>query len=221
MRTFLTLFLASIFISAYSQIECPIGDQIWMNKNLDVDTLRNGDKLFKATSEKDWKKAVKNKVPAYCYYLFNEEEFGNYGKLYNYYAIIDPRNIAPHGWHIPTMPEWNKLVKFEANHNVTSNDGFLEADDLRSNEFQFENAVDVENAFGFNAIPNGHLIGLKFRFINREAWWWTSTQSSNEENSRLCIDLWILQLQEEKNTSVVEVFSGGVFDGFGVRCIKD
>ena len=225
MRVFLTLFLISIFLSGYSQIECPIGDQIWMNKNLDVDTLRNGDKLFKATSEKDWKKAVKNKVPAYCYYLFNEEVFGIYGKLYNYYAIIDPRNIAPLGWHIPTITEWNKLVKFEPNNNVTSNDGFLQADDLRSNEFQFEGAVDAENAFGFNAIPNGFIYDLndniKFKFINLEAWWWTSTKSFNDLNSQLCIDLYTPQIQADNNKSIIHAANSSVFYGCGVRCIKD
>jgi uncharacterized protein (TIGR02145 family) len=33
-----------------------------------------------------------------------------YGCLYNWYATIDPRNIAPAGWHVPTIEEWRTFT---------------------------------------------------------------------------------------------------------------
>ncbi len=47
---------------------------------------------------------------AWCYYNNNSSYNAGYGKLYNWHAINDPRNIAPEGWHIPTDNEINALI---------------------------------------------------------------------------------------------------------------
>ena len=35
-----------------------------------------------------------------------------FGYLYNWYAVNDPRNIAPEGWHIPGDAEWKVLEEY-------------------------------------------------------------------------------------------------------------
>ena len=37
---------------------------------------------------------------------------GGYGRLYNLYTLEDSRNIAPSGWHIPTLAECILLVNY-------------------------------------------------------------------------------------------------------------
>jgi hypothetical protein len=44
--------------------EVKIGDQIWMSKNLDVDTFRNGDPIPHAETDAAREEAAKNQEPA-------------------------------------------------------------------------------------------------------------------------------------------------------------
>ncbi|MFZ4378002.1 MAG: fibrobacter succinogenes major paralogous domain-containing protein, partial [Saprospiraceae bacterium] len=89
-----------------------IGTQEWMTRNLDVDRFQNGVLIPHVESNKEWKKAGENGQPAWCYYDNNPENGKKYGKLYNWFAINDPRRLAPKGWHVPTFEEWNSLVEF-------------------------------------------------------------------------------------------------------------
>jgi hypothetical protein len=85
---------------------------VWMTKNLDVSTFRNGDPIPEAKSEKEWENAAKNQKPAWCYYDNDVQNGKKYGKLYNWYAVNDSRGLAPKGYHIPSESEWNLTIKF-------------------------------------------------------------------------------------------------------------
>ena len=89
-----------------------IGAQVWMVANLNVSTFRNGDLIPQATSDAEWKAAGKNKQPAWCYYDNDAKNGAKYGKLYNWYAVNDPRGLAPSGYHVPTDAEWTTLDNF-------------------------------------------------------------------------------------------------------------
>ena len=84
-----------------------IGTQTWTTENLNVSTFRNGDPIPEAKTNEEWITADNNKQPAWCY----PEEGVRFGKLYNYYAVNDPRGLAPFGWHIPTIAEWGVMGK--------------------------------------------------------------------------------------------------------------
>jgi len=89
-----------------------IGSQIWMKENLEVETFRNGDSIPYASTVEEWVLAANNKQPAYCYYNFNSFYGQIYGKLYNSYALTDSRGIAPLGFHVSTIQDWNTLISF-------------------------------------------------------------------------------------------------------------
>jgi hypothetical protein len=77
--------------------------QSWMTKNLDVATYRNGDAIPLVTDATAWAALT---TGAYCYYNNDPGTYGaTYGKLYNWYAVNDPRGLAPEGWHVPTYFE--------------------------------------------------------------------------------------------------------------------
>jgi len=89
-----------------------IGTQVWMTKNLNVSTFRNGEPIPQAKTGEEWEKAGQNKQPAWCYYENDLANGAKYGKLYNWYAVIDSRGLAPEGYHIPSDAEWTKLTDF-------------------------------------------------------------------------------------------------------------
>lgn len=89
-----------------------IGDRIWMTSNLNVSKFQNGDPIYEARTKAQWNKASKDKKPAWCYYQNNAQNGVIYGKLYNWYAVNDPRGLAPKGWHIPSKSEWKELISF-------------------------------------------------------------------------------------------------------------
>ncbi len=89
-----------------------IGEQVWMAENLNTDRFRNGDIIPEAKSKEEWIQASQNQQPAWCYYSNNNSIGNEYGKLYNWYAVNDPRGLSPNGWNIPCKEEWNQLIHF-------------------------------------------------------------------------------------------------------------
>jgi uncharacterized protein (TIGR02145 family) len=117
---FILLFFFLLPICCFCQInsDVKIGSQIWQSKNLDVTTFSNGEKIFEAKSIKDWDDAFASKQPAWCYYNFNPENGKKYGKLYNMYAVMDSRGLAPFGYHIPSNKDFEILEKFIGSENA-------------------------------------------------------------------------------------------------------
>ena len=97
-----------------------IGTQVWTTKNLDVSTFRNGEVIPQASSDEAWKAALENKQPAWCYYDNDPANGTKYGKLYNWYAVNDPRGLAPAGYHIPTDAEWTVLTDYLGGEDVVA-----------------------------------------------------------------------------------------------------
>ncbi|MEY3559976.1 MAG: hypothetical protein RL512_1320 [Bacteroidota bacterium] len=117
-----------------------IGNQVWMTKNLDVSTFRNGDPIPQAKTDEEWIKAGKNGQPAWCYYNNDSKNSTNCGKLYNWFAVNDPRGLAPSGWRIPTESDWKRLETYLGN-------GFKE------NGWQANKpiALQLKNSFGWGS----------------------------------------------------------------------
>jgi uncharacterized protein (TIGR02145 family) len=89
--------------------EIKIGNQIWMAQNLQVSKFKNGDPIPEVKTIEEWQKALQEKQPAWLYYgdvpkkgVYEEE----YGRLYNYYAVIDDRGLVPNSWRIATNDDW-------------------------------------------------------------------------------------------------------------------
>ena len=100
------LLLLSFTIKAQ---DVTIGTQTWTSKNLNVGTYRNGDKIPQVQDKNAW---AKLKTGAWCYYENKTANGKIFGKLYNWYAVNDPRGLSPTGYHIPTDAEWTILTDY-------------------------------------------------------------------------------------------------------------
>lgn len=208
-----------------------IGNQIWMTKNLDVITFRNGDTIFEAKSNEDWKRASKFHIPAYCYYDNDSENGKKYGCLYNWYAVMDERGLAPLGYHIPNNEEYNFLLSNLGLRNVTYHGLKINhkiATMLQSTSNLWSSVMDrnnetATNSSGFSALPGGlrYEDSGSFNLVREEGNWWSSENiwdsmfnqmNSNKGNPGvLSIDYWVSGV------------GSGFFDagtGLSVRCIK-
>ncbi len=100
-----------------SPIPCPdcvehdvvIGTQTWAGCNAIVEYYNNGDPIPEVTDPSIWTGLT---TGAWCYYNNDSSNEATYGKLYNWYAINDPRGIAPTGYHVPSDYELLVLSTF-------------------------------------------------------------------------------------------------------------
>ncbi|HZV69689.1 MAG TPA: FISUMP domain-containing protein [Saprospiraceae bacterium] len=142
--------------------------QSWMTKNLDVTTYRNGDPIPKVTTNSAW--AVLT-TGAYCYYNNDSTTYAaTYGKLYNWYAVNDPRGLAPEGWHIPTDFEWTTLGNCLGGNSIAG--GLMK--EAGTVHWTSPN-TGATNLSGFTGLPAGFRDNSGFfNAISTTGVWWSS-----------------------------------------------
>ena len=192
-----------------------IKDQEWMTENLNVDTFRNGDAIPEAKSDDEWRKAQIEKKPAWCHYENDPSNGEKYGKLYNWYAVNDPRGLAPEGWHVPSEEEWKALCKGapgptkQAGKTLRSEDGWIHSSDY----------VPGSNESGFSAKGTGRRsFAGGFSEIGCTGTWWSTSEDEEyaERGYPNVISWWMFYWRYK-----VETKSEYKSNGFAVRCLKD
>jgi uncharacterized protein (TIGR02145 family) len=154
----------------YSQKTINIGKQEWMTKNLNVDHYRNGDSIPEIRDFTVWDTLT---TGAWCYYFNDPEKYESFGKLYNWYAVNDPRGLALEGWHIPSIAEWIKLTE-DLNGEETAG-GKLKDTTLWKNPNEGAN-----NESGFSAIPGGVRYFEGFHLLGEIGCFWSSLEFNRE-----------------------------------------
>lgn len=185
-----------------------IGDQKWSKRNLEVDHFANGDLIPEVKETEDWIAAGNNKQPAFCYSGNDPENGKIYGKLYNWYAITDPRGIAPEGWHVATLKDWRQLEDFlgdlqSAGYRLKSSSGWADHD-------------SGSDSVGFNGLPGGSrdkLFNNYNGFQSRwNGFWWTAT--SKDDKEAFCFSI-------HSNYDSLFCRSFTKISGLSVRCVKN
>jgi uncharacterized protein (TIGR02145 family) len=149
-----------------------IGPKSWAAANLNVNTFRNGDTIPEARTNTEWETAGKSGKPAWCYYN-NDPAYGlKFGKLYNWYAVNDPRGLAPDGWTLPGDSDWGELAYYL---NGQDGAGFKMKSISGWNE-----GNNGTNESGFTALPGGYRVeNGTFVNVGSIGTWWSSTESKS------------------------------------------
>lgn len=173
--------------NASDEIEAPVtvGNQVWSNRNLDVSHFRNGDPIPEAKNAAEWQVFCKTDKPAFVYLNFDPENGKKYGKLYNFHAVVDPRGLAPEGWHVPSKSEFEALISFlggeyEAGKKMRATTGW----DVPDEQYG-DYAGNGTNSSGLNFLAGGMAWGNEyddeakassvFHTYYSDGEWWSST----------------------------------------------
>ena len=190
-----------------------ICNQVWTTKNLDVAKYRNGEPIPQVTDSTQWSQLS---TGAWCWYNNDSANYAaTYGRLYNWYAVNDPRGLAPSGWHIPTKSEWDKMSKCldpTVDSTLWGITGTSIGTLLKASS-GWNNGGNGNNSSGFTAVPGGYRVNTGiFSKIGNYGIWWTSTE--NDTTFAWHCDLDCNNAKVMRTTTMKKL-------GFSVRLVRD
>ena len=184
-----------------------IGTQTWMAENLRTTHYQNGDSIPEVMDYDRWRNMTSG---AFCNYnnTTDLDTIATYGRLYNWYAVADSRNLAPKGWHVATAPDWLTLINYLGGDTIASKH-LKEAGILH-----WDGPNDGDNNSGFTALPGGRRYKTQpYSGFELYADFWTSSSYTQSSAPFLYLTAW-------HDNSVYKGFNYNV-NGYSVRCVKD
>jgi len=190
-------------------ITVKIGNQWWMAENLKVTNYRNGNAIANIIDNTQWFNLT---TGAYCSYNNDDNNISTYGLLYNWFAVVDAREISPAGWHVPTDGEWDTLVNYLGGNSIAG--GKLK--EAGTIHWSSPN-TGATNESGFSAFPGGSRNDSGAFYsgggLSVSAYFWSSKEQINSPYA-------IYRNLQYTNPSISRNSNKKQF-GLSVRCIKD
>jgi uncharacterized protein (TIGR02145 family) len=208
----------SFTTSNYSFVNLPsvtIGTQIWTTKNLDVAKYRNGDPIPQVTDATQWANLT---TGAWCWYNNDSATYAaTYGRLYNWYAVNDPRGIAPQGWHVPTNRESDLMTIYLDPTVDTTTIGLSGTNIGRQlkNTTGWNSGGNGTNSSGFAFLPGGARYNNgAFFSVGDFGYWWSASEFDTTF-------VWYRGLYNDINNSLVNRYYCNKVFGFSIRLVRD
>jgi uncharacterized protein (TIGR02145 family) len=183
-----------------------IGTQVWTGCNLNITTFANGDPIPEVSDPTAWAALT---TPAWCYYNNDSANGPIYGKIYNWYAVNDPRGLAPSGYHVPSDSEWTTLTTFLGGLSVAGS--ALKQTGLCHWNV---NNIDATNSTGFSALGGGLRDSFgAFSNLGFSGNWWPSSLLPSTD--------YYYRLMTPADGIVYRNFGSIPTLGFSVRLVQD
>jgi uncharacterized protein (TIGR02145 family) len=187
-----------------------IGTQEWMAENLSTSVYRNGDVIATGLSTSQWTNTVQG---AWAYFQNDASKNCPFGKLYNWYACVDARELCPPGWHVPTDADWTVLSDYLGGEAIAGGKmKTLGMSDSATGLWSAPNS-GATNSSGFSGIPGGYRM-LQGPYSNLEfiGYYW----SSSDFVTLSAYYRYIIYDDVDLTRA-----TGGKGNGFSVRCLRD
>jgi uncharacterized protein (TIGR02145 family) len=165
---------AGVTFGGYTYSSIVLGNgQEWMSENLRTNSYANGDPIPNVTDSIQWGNLT---TGAWVHYNNNSQYENPYGKLYNWYAVNDSRNVCPTGWHVPSDVDWVILSFYLGGESVAG--GKMKS---IGTQYWVNPNTDATNESGFSGLPggsrnsNGSFFNI-FNVIGEYGLWWSSIE---------------------------------------------
>jgi uncharacterized protein (TIGR02145 family) len=178
-----------------------IGNQEWLDRNLEVSRYRNGDIIPQGLTGLPTEGAWGNDPT-------KPDDAAIYGKYYNVYAVRDPRGLAPEGWRVATKDDW--LALFNELGGMSVAGGKLKK---TGTDLWHHPNTDASDRVGFKALPNGYGIVI-FSHQGNIASFWSSTKIREDTEETFMYYLY------HDNATVQQDSDYGA-SGYAVRCVRE
>ena len=187
-----------------------IGSQIWMKENLKTTKYRNGDAIATGLDNSAWYYAT---TGAYAILDNNNANDTIYGKLYNWYAVSDPRGICPTGWHVPSDDEWIKLTNYLGGQEVAG--GKMK---VTGTTYWPSPNIGATNESSFSALPGSFRPETGNFYSFGTAFFWSSTKLDDESLPNFA---YMVQLGNSNYPNSLLRFIWYNQGGCSIRCLMD
>ena len=196
-----------------------IGQQCWFAENLRSEGYENGDAIPSGLSDSEWEStssgavAVFGEGNSYCEGYSPDGDacddswsLNEYGRLYNWHAVEDARDLCPIGWHVPTDGEWTVLTDHLGGASV--------AGGQMKTTYGWYGGGNGNNSSGFSALPGGLWDPFNGAFTSSGNFglWWSSSPSSG--STAFYRYMYNSYEGAEASAELLQY-------GFSVRCVRD
>jgi uncharacterized protein (TIGR02145 family) len=181
-----------------------IGTQTWMTDNLRARVFADGSTI-PFIRQPSWYSLT---TPAVCWVQDDDSRTMVYGLLYNFYAVTDPRNVCPNGWHVPSLDEWETMISLLGGSEVAG--GLLKE---KGTAHWAEPNEGASDGSGFDGFPAGIRDQSKYIDFTISGYYWTSTSKKDDGFGQI----------EALRYSTDNVFSAEYpkTAGASVRCVQN
>ena len=203
-----------------------IGTQAWLVENLKTTHLRDGTPIPNEKDSVKWclsdtQQELQTSL-SYCDYNNNTAYGEKYGHIYDIKASLS--KIAPRGWHVPTLNEWNVLKNYLIfhgyNYDKSTTDNSIakslasNSNDWKGYSYNAGSIIDnlsLNNSTGFTAMPGGYRSRYgEFKGLGYYCYLWSSTSYYQYNN--------YIYLNSGSNYLGDDYYN---VSGLYIRCIRD
>ena len=183
-----------------------IGDQTWTGCNLDVTNYQNGDPIPQIQDPVEWAALT---TGAWCYYNNDPSNGCTYGKMYNWYAVNDPRGLAPAGYHIPSETEVLTLQSYLGGNGIAGG----KMKEIGTTHWNSPN-TGATNETGWTGLPGGARVNALFGGMGITGPFWMANSYSPSPSMAYYMDLYNFN-------SILDIKIFDKVSGYCVRLISD